>query len=66
MIDWTQIVIYAIGHAFGALHVWMRLHRDAELGRSMRPEARCDLPGPDATAGCILRKGHHGACIYRY
>lgn len=44
MIDWTQVLVvvgpYVVGHAFGALQMWLRLRRDAELGRSLRPPRR--------------------------
>jgi hypothetical protein len=40
-IDWTQVLVvvlpYVVGHAFGALQMWLRLRHDAELGRSIRP-----------------------------
>jgi hypothetical protein len=40
-IDWTQVLVvvlpYVVGHAFGALQMWLRLRHDAELGRSLRP-----------------------------
>lgn len=65
MVDWTEILIYAIGHAFGAIHVWLRLHHDAELGRSLRPEAYCakPIPGTAPPMRCTRRKGHRGDCI---
>lgn len=41
MIDWTQVLVvvlpYVVGHAFGALQMWLRLRHDAERGRSLRP-----------------------------
>ncbi len=50
-VDWTTVIIalgtYAIGHMAGLAQMWMRLHRDAELGRSLRPRPPDD-PATDS------------------
>lgn len=49
MVDWTEVLVAFVTYAVppivsalgGAFVMWLRLHKDAQLGRSLRPG-----PGP--------------------
>lgn len=37
--DWIDLAQQVVGLMVGALAQWLRMRRDAELGRSLRPPA---------------------------